>query len=122
MQNLIPIHSSTMVYAMTGFINLALGSFFVCSHVYEKWLKQFDYSLMDVNALIKGMIVLLGFLIMPSSDLFKGDIVVQSISIVFGCITGYAFFKFELFAVKQFPYQKRLVPGEKPGVKKNHCQ
>lgn len=117
MQNLILTHSNTMVYAITSLINLTLGSFFVCSHVYEKWLKQFNYTLMDVNALIKGLIVLLGFLIIPPSNLFKGDIFLQSISVILGCIIGYIFFKFEILAIKIFPYQKRLNLGDESRVK-----
>lgn len=118
MQNLILIHNNTIVYAITSLINLTLGSFFVCSHVYEKWLKQFNYSLMEVNALIKGIIVLLGFSIILPSSLFKGDLFLQAISVILGCIVGYIFFKFEILTIKIFPYQQRMNLGEQSNVKK----
>lgn len=111
MQNLILIHNNTMVYAIASLINLTLGSFFVCIHIYDKWLKQFNYTLMDVNALIKGLTVFLGFLIISPSTLFNGDLFVELNSAILGCTIGYIFFKFELLAIKIFPYQKRLDLG-----------
>jgi len=116
MQNLILTHN-TMVYAVASLVTLTLGSFFVCSHVHEKWLKQFNYSLMDVNALIKGFIACLGFVVISPSNLFKGDLFMELISLFTGCITGYLFLRFELLTIKMLPYQQRFNSEAESGVK-----
>lgn len=111
MQNLIPTHN-TIVYATTSLISLILGSFFVCSHVYEKWLKDFNCSLMDINALIKGLIVLLGCSVIPLLSLFNGNAFIELSCLFCGFIFGYLLYKFEIFVIKTMPYQKRIVSFE----------
>lgn len=107
MQNLILTHNN-MVYAVASLTSLTLGSFYVCSHVYERWLKKINYTLMDVNALVKGLIVLLGFSIVSPSHLFNGNPLIHFISLLLGCLIGYLFLRLETFAVKIFPYQQKF--------------
>lgn len=107
MQNLILTHNN-MVYAVASLTSLTLGSFYVCSHVYERWLKKFKFSLMDVNVLVKGLIVLLGFSIISPNTLINGNPIIQLSSLLLGCLIGYLFLRFETFAIKLFPYQKKF--------------
>lgn len=107
MQNLILTHNN-MVYGVASLTSLTLGSFYICSHVYERWLKKINYSLMDVNALIKGLIVLFGFLIVSPKQLFHGNPLIQLSALLLGCLIGYLFLRLETFAVKIFPYQQKF--------------
>lgn len=119
MQNLILTHNA-MVYAIASITILTLGSFYVCSHLYERWLQQFKWSLMDVNALVKGLIVLLGFTVVSPNTLFNKNPLIELGSLFLGCFVGYLFLRLEMAAIKRFPHQKKFdgVTGPTPSTSK----
>lgn len=101
---LIHTHNNVLdPYAVASLITLTLGSFFISSHIYERWLMKREVSLMAINAWIKGAIVLLGCTMISPNVLIAGNIYLQLSSLFAGVVMGYLFLKFEERAIRFLP-------------------
>ncbi len=94
---------NTTIYAIASLTNLTLGSFFISSHISQRWLKKFNFTLLDANAFVKCLIVLFGFTVISPEAFFHGGLVMQSIGLAIGCFLGILYYKFEVQMVKLFP-------------------
>lgn len=76
-------------YAITSLITLILGSFFIANHVYDRWLRQFNFKLIDVNLLTKFSITLFGSTIVSWKPLFSASLEIQLAGALIGILMGY---------------------------------
>lgn len=102
MLTLIPIHNLSP-YVLVSITNLTLGSFFITSHIYQNWLKRVNLSLLDANAIIKGIFVIFGFTLFNPETIFTEDIRYELVYLLYGCIIGLGYYKFEAWALKKLP-------------------
>lgn len=98
----IPIHSLSS-YALVSLTNLTLGSFFIASHIYQNWLRKKNLSLLDANALIKGIFVIFGFTLINPETIFPTTFGFELVYLFCGCIIGIGYYKFESWALRILP-------------------
>lgn len=97
-------------YAITSLVMLTIGSFYICNQVHNRWLSQLNLSLMDTNALIKFLTVILGFSIISWRALLNATYQTQILSIFIGIITGFFFAEIEMYLLRYIPTTKFTRP------------
>lgn len=108
-----------MTYPGACIINLTLGSFFISSHIYDRWLSKSAVSLMDTNALVKLFIVAIGFFTIPLKSLVTGTLSSQIQYLIIGMLLGYVYFNFEMWFIKILPEKYKRLPRENNSIKSN---
>ncbi|MFC3909016.1 CPBP family intramembrane glutamic endopeptidase [Legionella dresdenensis] len=108
-----------MTYPEASIVNLTLGSFFISSHIYDRWLSKSALSLMDTNALVKLFIVAIGFFTIPLKSLVSGTLSLQIQYLIIGVFLGYVYFNFEIWFIKILPGKYKLLPRENNSIKIN---
>lgn len=118
MLTLIPIHNLSP-YAWVSLTNMTLGSFFIASHIYQNWLRRVNLSLLDANAVIKGIFVIFGFTLFHPETIFTADIRFELVYLLCGCIIGLGYYKFEAWALKKLPNYFVPTANNTPGKTNN---
>lgn len=80
-------------YGLIILFALACGSFSLSAQLYL-WFKSLD--LMQMNVIVKGVIVLWGLFIFPVSLFFSSQYCMEIFSIIFGILLGWALIRLEL--------------------------
>jgi membrane protease YdiL (CAAX protease family) len=86
-------------YAITSLVTLTLGSFFIANHIYERWLGEFNFQLVDANLVTKFFIVVLGSTIVSWKSLLNASLEIQFISGCIGVVIGYACLALEAYLI-----------------------
>lgn len=97
---MIPLILTHNPYAIASFILLTTGSFYICHIIHDRWLSRLNFSLLDANVLIKTIMVIFGFNLIPSQILIHGSFTVNMIYFVIGAHIGLYFIKIESYLIK----------------------
>lgn len=94
-------------YGLMLLITLSLGSFPIARHVHIRWLKTY-FSFVGSNAVVKGMIALLGLFIVSLTDFFTWNIYRESGGIFIGIVLGFFTVFLEMKIIRKVN-RKRLI-------------
>lgn len=100
MQNLTLIPNK--IFATTSLVTLTLGSSFIANHGYERWFARHKISLMGANAIIKGLILILGFTIIPYGVLLSRNKLINVVLLLLGLFCGFLLIIIEKKLLRQF--------------------
>lgn len=98
-------------YRITSLITLSLGSFYIANQIYQHCIGKISVNLVDVNLLIKFLIVILGCTVVSWNSLFSGNITTEFLGMAIGICLGYVCLSLETYLLSVF--QKRGKPVQR---------
>ena len=92
-------------YGLMLLITLSLGSFPIARHIHIRWLKKY-FTFIGSNAVVKGVIALLGLCIVNLTDYFSWNIYRESNGLLVGLVFGFLVIFFEMKIIRKVNRQR----------------
>jgi len=97
------------IYRITSLVTLTLGSFYISNQIYERWLPKLTINLVNVNLLIKLLIVILGCSIVSWRSLLAVNLTTECMGVGIGVGLGFLNLHLETFLLSLFQKHEKPI-------------